>query len=64
MVRNYQWTPEILLNKLLEAGCTNKLCPFQYYVKCEWPVPIATTGSVIVRRDRVSSTNYYDKQAS
>ena len=30
MVRNYQWTPEILLNNLLEAGCTNKLCPFQY----------------------------------
>ena len=30
MVRNYQWTPEILLNNLLEAGCTNKLCPFLY----------------------------------
>ena len=32
ITRNYQWTPEILLNHLLEAGCrpTNKLCPFQY----------------------------------
>ena len=31
ITRNYQWTPEILTNNLLEAGCTNKLCPFQYY---------------------------------
>ena len=30
ITRNYQWTPEILTNNLLEAGCTNKLCPFQY----------------------------------
>ena len=29
ITRNYQWTPEILTNNLLEAGCTNKLCPFQ-----------------------------------
>ena len=32
ITRNYQWTPEILTNNLLEAGCTNKLCPFQYNV--------------------------------
>ena len=30
ITRNYQWTPEILTNNLLEAGCTNKLCPFQF----------------------------------
>ena len=30
ITRNYQWTPEILTNNLLEAGCTNKLCSFQY----------------------------------
>ena len=29
ITRNYQWTPEILTNSLLEAGCTKKLCPFQ-----------------------------------
>ena len=28
ITRNYQWT-EILTNNLLEAGWTNKLCPFQ-----------------------------------
>ena len=32
ITRNYQWTPEILTNNLLEAGCTNKLCPFQYNI--------------------------------
>ena len=30
ITRNYQWTPEILTNNLLVAGCTHKLCPFQY----------------------------------
>ena len=30
ITRNYQWTPEILTNNLLEAGCTDKLCPFPY----------------------------------
>ena len=30
ITRNYQWTPEILTNNLVEAGCTNNLCPFQY----------------------------------
>ena len=34
ITRNYQWTPEILTNNLLEAGCTNKLCPLQYKVSC------------------------------
>ena len=32
ITRNYQWTPETLTNSLLEAGCTNKVCPFQYNI--------------------------------
>ena len=36
---NYQWTPEILTNYLLEAGCTNKLCPFQYKLLSPDPDP-------------------------
>ena len=38
ITHNYQWTPEILTNNLLEAGCTNKLCPFQYkHIQFQWP---------------------------
>ena len=37
ITRNYQWTPEILTNNLLEAGCANKLCPFQYNCNCTLP---------------------------
>ena len=59
ITRNYQWTPdEILTNNLLEAGCTSKLCPFQYkYDTCT-----ATHEAVaIYHKQRLTSQKVYTK---